>query len=62
MRLDKNLSCFRGYVALAVSSAKGTFKKECDTGYGKDRTANMIGFAVEALTLLKDVLKGEAKL
>jgi len=51
-----------GYVALAVSSEKGTFKRELDTGYGKDRQANMIGFAVEALTLLRDVLKGEAKL
>ncbi|KAF2426225.1 competence/damage-inducible protein CinA [Tothia fuscella] len=35
-----------GYVALAVSSEKGTFKR----------------FAVAALTLLRDVLKGEAKL
>jgi len=52
----------RGYVALAVSTEKGTFKRELDTGYGKNREANMIGFAVEALTLLRDVLKGEAKL
>jgi hypothetical protein len=52
----------RGYVALAVSSEKGTFKRELDTGHGKDREANMIGFAVAALTLLRDVLRGEAKL
>jgi len=51
-----------GYVALAVSTANGTFKRELETGFGKDRQANMIGFAVEALTLLRDVLKGEAKL
>ncbi len=51
-----------GYVALAVSSEQGTYKRELDTGCGKDRTANMVAFAVEALTLLKDVLKGDAKL
>jgi len=53
---------FRGYVALAVSTANGTYKRELDTGFGKDRQKNMVGFAVEALTLLKDVLKGDAKL
>lgn len=52
----------RGYVALAVSSTKGTYKRELDTGFGKDRQKNMVGFAVEALTLLRDVLKGDAKL
>ncbi|QDS71577.1 hypothetical protein FKW77_006013 [Venturia effusa] len=51
-----------GYVALAVSSAKGTYKRELDTGFGKDRQKNMVAFAVEALKLLRDVLKGEAKL
>ncbi|KAE9985992.1 hypothetical protein BLS_003014 [Venturia inaequalis] len=51
-----------GYVALAVSSANGTYKRELDTGFGKDRQKNMVGFAVEALTLLRDVLKGDAKL
>jgi hypothetical protein len=45
-----------------VSSEKGTFKRELDTGHGKNREANMIGFAIAALTLLRDVLKGEAKL
>jgi len=52
----------RGYVALAVSTSNGTYKREVETGFGKDRTANMIGFAVEALTLLRDVVKGDAKL
>jgi hypothetical protein len=52
----------RGYVALAVSSEQGTYKRELDTGCGKDRQANMVAFAVEALTLLRDVLKGDAKL
>jgi len=51
-----------GYVALAVSTERGTYKREVETGYGKDRQANMIAFAVEALTLLRDVLKGDAKL
>jgi len=51
-----------GYVALAVSTERGTFKRELDTGCGRDRQANMIAFAVEALKLLRDVLKGEAKL
>ena len=51
-----------GYVALAVSSEHGTYKRELDTGCGKDRQANMIAFATEALTLLRDVLKGDAKL
>lgn len=49
-------------MALAVSSAKGAYKRELDTGFGKDRQKNMVGFAVEALTLLRDVLKGDAKL
>ena len=54
--------CDRGYVALAVSAEEGTFKRELETGLGKDRQANMVAFAVEALTLLKDVIRGEAKL
>ena len=53
---------YRGYVALAVSSEKGTFTREVETGLGKDRVANMTQFAVEALTLLRDVIKGDAKL
>lgn len=52
----------RGYVALAVASAKGVNTKELDTGLAGDREGNMIQFAVEALTLLRDVIKGDAKL
>lgn len=51
-----------GYVALAVDCDKGTFTKELNTGLGTDRVANMKRFAVEALTLLKEVMKDEAKL
>ena len=51
-----------GYVALAVDSEQGTYVKELNTQLGGDRVANMKRFAVEALTLLRDVLKGEAKL
>lgn len=52
----------RGYVALAVATASGDYKKELSTGLKGDREANMVQFAVEALTLLRDVLKGDAKL
>ncbi len=52
----------RGYVALAVSSAQGTFTREVETGLGKDRTGNMVRFAAEGLILLRDVIKGDAKL
>ena len=52
----------RGYVALAVSSEKGTFTREVETGLGKDRIGNMVRFAVEGLILLRDVIKGDAKL
>jgi len=51
-----------GYVALAVDSDKGTFVRELSTGLGEDRVANMVQFAVEALTLLRDVMNGSAKL
>jgi len=51
-----------GYVALAVATEKGTYTKELSTGLGGDREKNMIAFAVEALTLLRDVIKGDAKL
>ena len=51
-----------GYVALAVATPSGTYKKEISTGLGGDREGNMIAFAVEALTLLRDVIKGDAKL
>ena len=55
---DKN----RGYVALAVATEKGTYSREVETGLGGDREGNMIQFAVEGLTLLRDVIKGDAKL
>ncbi|TVY53617.1 CinA-like protein [Lachnellula cervina] len=51
-----------GYVALAVATESGTYKKELSTGHGGDREANMIQFAVEGLVLLRDVIKGDAKL
>lgn len=51
-----------GYVALAVDTERGTFVKELSTGLGTDRVANMVQFAVEGLTLLRDVMKGDAKL
>ncbi|KAF2244739.1 competence/damage-inducible protein-like protein cinA [Trematosphaeria pertusa] len=51
-----------GYVALAVASEKGTVTREVETGLGGDREANMVRFAVEGLTLVRDVIKGEEKL
>lgn len=54
-----------GYVALAVSSDKGTFTREVETGVSKGdgmRESNMVKFAVEALKLVRDVIKGDAKL
>lgn len=52
----------RGYVALAVATEKGTHTKEVETGLDGDREANMVAFAAEALKLLRDVIKGDAKL
>ena len=57
-RLMKN----SGYVALAVATESGIYKRDLNTGLGGDREANMIAFAVEALMLLRDVIKGDAKL
>jgi hypothetical protein len=51
-----------GYVALAVATESGTYKRELNTELGPDREANMIAFAVESLKLLRDVIKGDAKL
>lgn len=51
-----------GYVALAVSSAQGTYTKEVDTGLEGDREGNMVAFAVSALELLEEVLEGKARL
>ena len=52
----------RGYVALAVATERETFTKEAETGLGGDREENMVAFAVEGLKLLRDVIKGNAKL
>ena len=62
MRDLKNTNKVRGYVAVAVATEKGTYTREVETGLGGDREGNMIQFAVEGLTLLRDVLKGDAKL
>jgi hypothetical protein len=62
MASSDSLRINSGYVALAVATEKGTYTRELSTGLGMDREANMIQFAVEALTLLKDVIKGDAKL
>ena len=51
-----------GYVALAVDCERGCFTRDLNTELGGDRVANMIRFAVEALTLLKEVIEGKAKL
>ncbi|KAH6658105.1 competence/damage-inducible protein-like protein cinA [Truncatella angustata] len=51
-----------GYLALAVSSEKGTATREVETGLGGDREANMLRFAEEGLKLLKDVITGKEKL
>lgn len=56
------LTVSSGYVALAVATESGVYKRELSTGLGGDREANMIAFAVEALGLLRDVIKGDAKL
>ncbi|KAF3010797.1 hypothetical protein E8E13_008140 [Curvularia kusanoi] len=47
-----------GYVALAVSREGGTVTREAETG-SQDREQNMVRFAVEALTLVRDTIKGE---
>ena len=36
--------------------------REVETGLGGDRVANMVRFAVEALGLVRDVVKGTVKL
>ncbi len=45
-----------------MATGSGTYKKELSTGLGGDREGNMVAFAVQALTLLRDVIKGDAKL
>jgi hypothetical protein len=49
-------------VFIAVAAPGGSYTREIDTGYGEDREKNMIGFAEEGLKLLRDVIKGDAKL
>jgi hypothetical protein len=49
-------------VALAVATENGTATREVQTGLGGDREANMVAFAVAGLELVRDVIKGEAKL
>lgn len=50
-----------GYVALAVSrEGKGTVTREVETG-SQEREGNMVRFALEALTLVRDVIKGEGE-
>lgn len=48
-------------MALAVATEQGTYTKEMSTGLA-DREQNMVAFTVEALTFLKDVINGKAKL
>ncbi|KAE8308204.1 hypothetical protein RU639_011157 [Aspergillus parasiticus] len=50
-----------GYVAVAVSTAHGTYTREVETG-SDDRQKNMVIFAEESLKLLRDVLVGKANL
>lgn len=52
----------RGYVALAVARDGETIAREQDTGIGKHRTANMVLFACEALSLLKEVITARPKI
>lgn len=51
-------SCRSGYVALAVVGDNGILTKDLNTGLGGDRSANMVAFAVEALKLVEDFIKG----
>lgn len=51
-----------GYVALAVTTEKGTYTKELSTGLGGAREKNMVAFAHEALKFFLEVIKGDAKL
>ena len=62
-KVSANWTSFcRGYVALAVATEKETSTKEAETGLGGDREGNMVAFALEGLKLLRDVIKGTAKL
>lgn len=48
-------------MALAVATERGTYTRKVETGRG-DREGNMVDFAVEGLKLLRDVMRGDAKL
>ncbi|KAJ7041106.1 competence/damage-inducible protein-like protein cinA [Mycena alexandri] len=50
-----------GYVALAVAGESGTVTREVETGK-TEREGNMVAFAVAGLELVRDVVKGDAKL
>ncbi|KAF7368846.1 Cytochrome P450 monooxygenase-like protein [Mycena venus] len=50
-----------GYVALAVAGEGGTVTREVETGKA-EREGNMVAFAIAVLELIRDVLKGDAKL
>lgn len=45
-----------------MAAENGTSTKEVETGLGGEREGNMVAFAVEGLKLLRDVIKGDAKL
>ena len=49
-------------MAFAVATETRTETKEVDTGYGPDRQANMVAFAVHALKLVKETISGQANL
>ncbi|KAG0652319.1 hypothetical protein D0Z07_0931 [Hyphodiscus hymeniophilus] len=69
---DQNLEVHIRFVSLGLLGQRvaapqielqsGTYKKELSTGLGGDREGNMIAFAAEAMILLRDVIKGDAKL
>ncbi|EAU29820.1 predicted protein [Aspergillus terreus NIH2624] len=50
-----------GYVAVAVSTAHGTYTREVETG-SSDREKNMVAFTGEGLKLVRDVILGKAVL
>lgn len=49
-----------GYVALGVAWEGGVRTRVVETG-GREREANMVRFAVEALRLVRDVVRGEGE-
>lgn len=55
---DLRLPC-SGYVALAVVGENETLTKDLNTGL-RDRSANMVAFAVEALKLVEELINKSA--